>query len=176
LAKNKVNLAPPRKRGRQVIRDERLIHATCVAIDGRGVLLRGASGSGKSDLALRLIDEGAKLVADDQVRIAGVGRKLVAHAPRTIAGKMEVRGVGIVTVGTKRAAAIALVVELTPRARIERMPQPQSWTCLGRRVPKIRLDPFDASASAKLRLAVRLRPRDSSADERTPAKTGGRNG
>ena len=141
--------------------DERLIHATCVAIDGRGVLLRGASGSGKSDLALRLIDGGAKLVSDDQVRIAGVGRDLIACAPRTIAGKIEVRGIGIVPIEAKAAAPVALVVELTPRAQIERMPRPQSWRCLGRSVPKIRLDPFEASAPAKLRLAVRACARDS---------------
>jgi serine kinase of HPr protein (carbohydrate metabolism regulator) len=143
-------------------REERLVHATCVAIGGRGVLLRGASGSGKSDLALRLIDQGAKLVSDDQVRIGRRGEKLVARAPRTIAGKIEVRGIGIVAVSAKAGVPLALVVELTSRANIERMPKPQRWRCLGRSVPKIRLDPFEASAPAKLRLAVRLRARDSS--------------
>jgi serine kinase of HPr protein (carbohydrate metabolism regulator) len=140
---------------------ERLVHATCVAIEGRGVLLRGPSGSGKSDLALRLIDEGAKLVADDQVRIARAGARLIARAPATIAGRMEVRGIGIVPLAASRAAPVTLVVDLVPRARIERMPRPASWACLGLRIPKIRLDPFDASAPAKLRLAVRSRARDS---------------
>lgn len=139
-----------------------LVHATCVAIGRRGVLLRGPSGSGKSDLALRLIDEGAKLVADDQVRIARNGTRLVARAPATIAGRMEVRGIGVVAIEPRRAAEIALVVDLTPRAKIDRMPAPQSWTCHGVRVRRIQIDPFDASAPAKLRLAVRARARDSS--------------
>jgi serine kinase of HPr protein (carbohydrate metabolism regulator) len=140
---------------------ERLIHATCVAIGGRGVLLRGASGAGKSDLALRLIDDGAALVADDQVRISRQGKKLIARAPRTIAGKIEVRGIGIVALKARRSVPVALMVELTSRGNIARMPEPQRWRCLGRSVPKIRLDPFEASAPAKLRLAVRLGARDS---------------
>ena len=126
------------------------------------MLLRGASGSGKSDLALRLIDQGAKLVSDDQVRIVRAGEKLLARAPRTIAGKMEVRGIGIVALRAKASVPIALVVELTPGGKIERMPKPQRWRCLGRSVPKVRLDPFESSTPAKLRLAVRLRARDSS--------------
>ena len=144
------------------VREERLVHATCVAIGGRGVLLRGASGSGKSDLALRLIDQGAKLVSDDQVRISRHGEKLIARAPRSIAGKIEVRGIGIVAVSAKAFVPLALVVDLTSRTEIERMPRPQRWRCLGRSVPKIQLDPFEASALAKLRLAVRLSARDSS--------------
>jgi serine kinase of HPr protein (carbohydrate metabolism regulator) len=143
-------------------KSERLVHATCVAIGGRGVLLRGASGSGKSDLALRLIDEGAKLVSDDQVRISRRGEKLIARAPRTIAGKIEVRGIGIVALAPRASVPIAIVVDLTSRAKIERMPQPQRWQCMGRSVPKLRLDPFEPSAPAKLRLAVRLSARDSS--------------
>jgi HPr kinase/phosphorylase len=75
------------------------IHATTVSLDGRGVILRGPSGSGKSDLALRLINEGALLVADDQTILFVESGRMMAQPPAEIAGKMEVRGVGIVKMG-----------------------------------------------------------------------------
>ena len=71
-----------------------MVHATCVAIGDRAVLLCGPSGSGKSDLALRLIDGGAQLVADDQVVLRAEGGRIVARAPEALAGRMEVRGIG----------------------------------------------------------------------------------
>ena len=86
-----------------------LAHATTVLVDGTGVLLRGPSGSGKSDLALRLIDGGARLVADDQTALAVENGVLVAHPPRSIAGRLEVRGLGIVTVPWAPSAPIGLV-------------------------------------------------------------------
>src|SRR3546814_17418763 len=91
------------------------VHATCIAIDGRGILLRGPSGSGKSDLALRLIDGGALLVADDQVILTEADGELTASAPATTAGRMEVRGIGVVDmphlpqVGLRRGAEERLV-------------------------------------------------------------------
>ncbi|HAQ33260.1 MAG TPA: serine/threonine protein kinase, partial [Rhodospirillaceae bacterium] len=80
-----------------------LIHGTCVALNGVTVLLRGPSGSGKSDLALRLIDGGGRLVADDQTLVEIQGERLVATAPETIAGKMEVRGVGVLAVEMEKS-------------------------------------------------------------------------
>src|SRR3546814_14236208 len=71
------------------------VHATTVALDGTGVLLRGPAGSGKSDLALRLIDQGARLVADDRTALALEGGRIIARAPETIAGRTEVRGLEI---------------------------------------------------------------------------------
>jgi serine kinase of HPr protein (carbohydrate metabolism regulator) len=147
-----------------------LVHATCVAIDGIGVLLRGPSGSGKSDLALRLIDEGARLVADDQVEVVRAGATLTARAPHRIAGRIEVRGIGIVAIGARRSVKLGLAVDLVPRARIERMPAARRCTVVGVKLPLIKLDPFDASAPAKLRLAVRTRARENQPNERTPAK------
>ena len=132
----------------------RLLHATCVALDGRGILLRGASGSGKSDLALRLIDEGALLVADDQTAIAEEGGRLVARAPATIAGKLEVRGLGIVTQPALAEAPIALIVDLVPPAAVERLPEERHERLCGHDVPLLDLDPFAASAVAKIRLAL----------------------
>jgi RNase adaptor protein for sRNA GlmZ degradation len=131
-----------------------LIHATCVALDGRGVLLRGASGSGKSDLALRLIDEGALLVADDQTEIGEEQGRLVARAPATIAGRLEVRGLGIVNQPALASAPLALLVDLVPPSAVERLPEERHERLCGRDIPVIALDPFAASAVAKIRLAL----------------------
>lgn len=138
------------------------VHATCVALQAsgrqwRGVLLRGPSGAGKSDLALRLIDAGAKLVADDQTALFRRGRSLIAAPPGTISGLMEVRGLGIVQVGRSRQRArvpVALLVDLVPPEKIERMPEPAREDVLGVDLPVVALAPFEASASAKLRLAL----------------------
>ena len=97
------------------------VHGTCVAIDGRGVLLLGASGSGKSDLALRLIDRGAVLVSDDQTELSTAHDLLFASAPATIAGLIEVRGIGIVTLPFVAQAPVALAVRLGEP--VERMPE-----------------------------------------------------
>ena len=138
-----------------------LVHGTCVALKaGRrwhGVLLRGPSGSGKSDLALRLIGEGARLVADDQTRLVRKGRALVATVPESLKSMMEVRGVGIVTLGrtqTLSSVPLRLLVDLADPQRIERMPEPAQETLEGIDLPLLALAPFEASAGAKLRLAL----------------------
>src|SRR3954453_658078 len=89
------------------------IHASTVARDGRAVLISGPSGSGKSDLALRLLDRGFTLVSDDQTIVRRDGDRLVASAPATIKGKLEIRGVGIVDMETVSDVPVALYVELT---------------------------------------------------------------
>ena|SRR5919197_331819 len=132
-----------------------LVHGTCVAVDGRGVLLRGPPGAGKSDLALRLIDGGALLVADDQTRIAADGDRLVASAPPTIAGRIEVRGLGIVEAPGVASAPLGLVIDLVAAGEVERLPPPRTCTLLGRSLPCLALAPFEASAAAKVRIAVR---------------------
>ncbi len=132
------------------------VHGNSVAIDGSGVLLRGPSGSGKSDLALRLIDQGACLVADDQTELRLIDDEIGMSAPPTIAGRMEVRGLGIVRMSQMASAPLRLVVDLLSRERIERLPEPNSCALLGRTVPLLALAGFEASAPAKLRLALRL--------------------
>ena len=131
------------------------VHGTAVALGGDGILLRGPSGSGKSDLALRLIDEGARLVADDQSEIVLAGEQLELRCPATIAGLLEVRGVGILRVPAVETAPLRLVVELAASDDIERLPEPQFCQFLGRSVPVLALAPFEASATAKLRFALR---------------------
>mgnify|MGYP001603115985 CR=1 FL=1 len=132
-----------------------LVHGTCVDVAGTAVLLRGASGSGKSDLALRLIDEGARLIADDQVALAKVAGVLVAAAPPVIAGRIEARGVGLVEVPAAAEARLGLVIDLVAPAAVERLPQPAQTEIDGVALPRLALAPFEASATAKVRLAVR---------------------
>lgn len=117
------------------------------------MLITGASGSGKSDLALRLIDRGFSLVSDDQTIVKREGDRLLATAPPTIAGKLEVRGIGIVEVAQVDDVAVALIIELT--SDIERLPgDSRERVILGVRLPVVSIDALTASASAKASLAL----------------------
>lgn len=131
------------------------VHGTAVSLEGEGVLLRGPSGCGKSDLALRLIDQGARLVADDQTELYVDGSDISMTAPATIAGRIEVRGLGILNVPHVTRAPLRVVVDLVPSDGVERMPEPRACTLLGRSVPLIALAAFESSVVAKLRLALR---------------------
>ena len=130
------------------------IHATAVAIDGRGVLLLGPSGAGKSDLALRLIDRGAKLIADDRVDLAHDGARVILSAPPRIAGLIEVRGLGILRFDHV-TAPLALAIELAAAEAVERLPEPDAELICGRKVALVRLHPFELSAPIKVELALR---------------------
>jgi len=138
-----------------------LVHATCVALrqgrTWRAVLLRGASGAGKSDLALRLIETGWRLVADDQTELQRERKKVIASAPPKITGLIEVRGLGIVKLGRDqlvKRAPLVLLVDLAHPECIERLPEPASESILGIDLPLLALAPFEASSVAKLRLAL----------------------
>ena len=131
-----------------------LIHATCVAIGGIGVLLRGPSGAGKSDLALRLIDRGAVLVGDDYVHVTAQDGVLSAYVPKTIAGRMEVRGVGIVTLPYQPEAPVGLVVDLGEE---DRLPEPAQAVIAGIALPLFRLNPFPATTPIKAELLLSQR-------------------
>ena len=128
-------------------------HASTVAVDGRAVLITGPSGSGKSDLALRLLDRGFTLVSDDQTIVRREGSKLIASAPPNIAGKLEIRGVGIVDMDTVKDVPLALVVQLT--SEIERLPdERRERPVLGVKLPLVSVDALTASAASKVALAL----------------------
>jgi HPr kinase/phosphorylase len=138
------------------------LHGTAVAIEGQGLLLRGPSGSGKSDLALRLVDGGAKLIADDRVRIERRGTALwimmPSGIPDSLRHKIEIRGLGIASLPGLAEAPLALAVDLVPSLAPERLPRAQICHYLGIDLPLIAIDPFVISAAAKLRLVAKLGP------------------
>jgi len=129
------------------------IHASTVASEGRAVLITGLSGAGKSDLALRLLDRGFTLVSDDQTIVKRQGDRLIATAPPTIAGKLEIRGVGIVEMEHERDVPVALVVELT--SEVQRLPDDsRERPILGVSIPLVSIDAMTASAASKVALAL----------------------
>ena len=143
-----------------------LIHATCVAISDFGVLITGKPGAGKSELALRLLDEPGYgigptiletlLVADDQVALSMSEGGLLAAAPENIKGLLEVRGLGIISAPFIDTIEIALVLELANAEEIERMPSAHALQreILGISLPCMKLDPHTVSAPARVRTAV----------------------
>lgn len=141
-------------------------HGTVVEIGGWGVLLRGPPGSGKSSLALRLIDEQgfglgtkplqARLVADDQFGIFKTEAGLVARAPDTLAGLLEIRGLGLVKLAYRAEAVLKLVVDLSPAATLTRMPEPHDLITelSGVRLKRLMLEASDPAATAKIRASL----------------------
>jgi serine kinase of HPr protein (carbohydrate metabolism regulator) len=143
---------------------QELLHATAIAIGEEGVLLRGGSGAGKSDLALRLILGGPHaaaggraiaLVADDQVLVQPHDGRLIARAPAQLAGRIEARGLGILDIPCRDEVALALLVDLVSREAVERLPEEGECSPIcGIKIPRIALAAFDASAALKVILAL----------------------
>ena len=141
-----------------------LVHGTCVALGRRAALLRGPSGCGKPDLALRFLFLARRgpaalqpptLVADDQVRLRRDGARLLARAPENLYGKLEVRGLGIVGVKALQEAELVLVADLVETREVERLPEPAATVrLLGIDVPLMQLAPLEGSAAIKLVLAL----------------------
>jgi serine kinase of HPr protein (carbohydrate metabolism regulator) len=129
------------------------VHASTVAVDGRAVLISGPSGSGKSDLTLRLLDRGFTLVSDDQTHVRREDDRLIASPPLNIAGKLEIRGIGIVDLEHVSDMPVALLVELT--SDIQRLPDDhRERPILGVSLPLISIDAMAASAPSKVALAL----------------------
>ncbi|HEY0112970.1 MAG TPA: HPr kinase/phosphatase C-terminal domain-containing protein [Allosphingosinicella sp.] len=128
------------------------LHASCVSIGGRAVLLTGPSGSGKSDLAVRLIDRGAKLVSDDYTQVQLIEGRVLARAPERIAGKIELRGVGIVELPTAADVPVCLVADLSQAP--ERLPETRTTGIAGAKIPLVALAALEASAPLKLEHAL----------------------
>ena len=132
------------------------LHASCVAIEGRAVLIEGLSGSGKSDLALRLIDRGGVLISDDYTIVRRIAGKLTAVAPPNITGLIEVRGVGLVPMPFESDVPVALIVTLS--SAVERLPDDASVrTIAGVAVPAGLVAPLEASAPIKVELMLKAR-------------------
>ncbi|MEM1199699.1 MAG: HPr kinase/phosphatase C-terminal domain-containing protein [Pseudomonadota bacterium] len=148
--------------------DQKNLHGTCLAVGTRGILLTGPSGSGKSDLALRLIDQPGRgtggdlvttrLVADDQVMVRRSGERLLASAPPALKGLLEVRGLGLLSSPALEEVVLRLAFRLVPGGAPERMPGPdfEHLEVLGLFLPILEIDPFQASAPAKVRSAAAL--------------------
>jgi HPr kinase/phosphorylase len=146
-----------------------LTHGTALSVAGKGVLLRGVPGAGKSSLALRLIDEPgyglsdqlmrARLVADDQVVMERIGSGIWMSPPRTLAGKLEIRGLGIVEANYRPEIELCLIVDLELAGTVERMPESADLKTqiLGVPISLIRLETGDFAAPAKVRAAVLTR-------------------
>lgn len=128
------------------------IHGAAVCYGDIGILLRGPSGSGKSDLAYRMIADGAALIADDRVIVERGAGGPELRAPEGLAGKIELRGVGIVTVANAPGAPLLAVADLVPAASVERLPEPARVEYEGVAVPRMAVAAFEESAVAKLRL------------------------
>lgn len=142
-----------------------LVHATTVMLAAAAkpfngpphaaVLIMGPPGSGKSDLALRLIERGARLISDDQTALFVEAGRLFAEAPPPIKGLLEMRGLGVITLEAAGPSPLGLAVEIDPAHDIARMPEPAYYAApttlaTAARVPLIRLKPFEASAPTKV--------------------------
>jgi serine kinase of HPr protein (carbohydrate metabolism regulator) len=134
-----------------------IVHAGLIALyDGlwRGALITGASGAGKSDLALRCLEAGFVLVADDRVELWRSGDALYGRAPDPLTGLIEVRGQGVLPSPWREFVPINLVCVCTPSVKIERMPEKAADILLEIPIPRLEIAPLEASAPAKLRRAL----------------------
>lgn len=138
-----------------------LVHGTCVSLGANAAILKGKPGSGKSDLALRFIfttpqELDPALIADDQIRVEASEGRLLAFPPKKIAGQIEVRGIGIITLPYRRSAQVRCIVHLVNKEDVPRLPPSplERQTICGVDVPILLLSPFETSAALKLRLAL----------------------
>lgn len=136
------------------------VHATCVVKNGAGLLLRGTSASGKSDLALRLIDRGFSLVADDRVVLAVKDGTLWASPPSNLAGCLEIRGLGIWQLAHESEARLFMVADLVDGSQVVRLPEFAQITLEGVRLAHMTVAPFEASAPIKLAWALEKAAKD----------------
>lgn len=133
-----------------------LYHASCLEFEGKGILIEGPSGSGKSDLSLRLINSGAKLVSDDYVDIREENNSLIGYAAPNIEGLIEVRGIGLVEVEHIKSSPLHLSLKLTPRDDIERLPEAEYFEMYDIKIPNYKFDAFSVSAMAKITLLLKM--------------------
>jgi serine kinase of HPr protein (carbohydrate metabolism regulator) len=132
------------------------VHATAVLAGAFGLLIRGRPGSGKSALALQLIGRGARLIADDRVHLSACHGRLLASAPAAMAGRLELRGRGILEVAYERCAVIRLVVDCVADAELERLPEPHHLEAmvLGVALPRQPVPPAGSQATTLVESAL----------------------
>ncbi len=131
-----------------------LLHGSCAALAGEGVLFLAPPGGGKSDLLLRLLGQGWVLVADDQVMLEADQGLLRASPPAALAGRMEVFGLGLLAGLAWTSATLRLAARLVPQSALPRLPEPETWSALGATLPALRLHGAAASAPDVLRRAL----------------------
>ncbi len=131
-------------------------HGTSLVINKQGLLLRGKPGSGKSDLALRLIHQGATLIADDQTELIAQNKQLIAACPKPLEGKLEVRGVGILDVPFVKKHPLHILIDLVNWQNIERLPEKKTEQFEGVTCLFYKLDPFELSVLDKIKKIVSL--------------------
>jgi len=133
------------------------VHGTSFVFEGVGVLVMGDSGSGKSDLALQMMDRGGKLIADDYTEVTAVDGQLQLRAPKVTEGLMEIRGLGLVTIESRVATAnLGLLVQLAGREQLDRLPEHYYETFMTQNVALLRLSIEEASCAAKLAMACKF--------------------
>lgn len=132
------------------------VHGTALEVEGVGLLLRGPSGSGKSDLALRLIEGGAKLIADDRVDLTRREDQLSARAPQALAGLLEVREIGILQFPFLKETVLKAIIDLYPSSPENRLPEERVEDVAGLQIRLFRIDPWQISAPVKVRLVSQL--------------------
>ncbi len=133
-----------------------LYHGSCMNWLNKGILITGASGSGKSDVCFRLIDKGAILIADDQVLLENKNKQLLASCPEALEGLLEVRGLGILKTLYQKQAKIDFQIELAPLNDIERLPQKTLNTFENIEIPVLKLYPFCPSSLLKIKTFISL--------------------
>lgn len=131
-----------------------LLHGSCAALEGEGILFLAPPGGGKSDLLLRLLGQGWVLVADDQVMLEADQGLLRASPPQALAGRMEVFGLGLLAGLAWAPAALRCIARLVPQAELPRLPEPEAWSAQGVTLPLLRLNGAAASAPDILRRAL----------------------
>lgn len=127
-----------------------LYHGTSLVVKGKGILLRGKPGAGKSDLALRLIHQGATLIADDQTEVSQQGNGLIMTAPKALGGKIEVRGIGIMEMDFCPEHSLDILIDLKPWQDIERLPENTEEILEGGSLFRYDIDPFETSSVEKV--------------------------
>ena len=130
------------------------LHGTCVDIQGSGVLICGKSGTGKSSLALQLMDRGAILIADDQTLLSLEREELILQSPVSLKGMMEVRGVGLCSFPVQQKSCLRLCVEICETEELERLPKPLFIEYYDRKIPLLKLNKDDPLGALKVELKL----------------------